>query len=195
MKTWLKQITYILHQFCKQLYILTLAFSEGCSFPGVWQPIKRDKSNFTMQDPSVRRNPGKDLFFAKNPLWGSESLEKKLKQSYNCMIQVCLVLKIILKTFGFSHLWSKVSKCPLVGLLRLCLQWGRGNIWPHNEVLPVHCVNEEGILETGSQRNTRYVTRSEFISCSVFIRWKWVCNGEKITWSNTGNEEIRFLFL
>lgn len=39
---------------CKKLNILTLAFSEGCSFSGVWHATTTDESSFTVpQDPSL----------------------------------------------------------------------------------------------------------------------------------------------
>lgn len=52
-KTGLDQITYILRQSEKKLNILTLAFSVGCIFTGVWHAMATDKSSFIIpQDPS-----------------------------------------------------------------------------------------------------------------------------------------------
>lgn len=52
-KAGLDQITYILRQSEKKLNILTLAFSVGCIFTGVWHAMATDESNFIIpQDPS-----------------------------------------------------------------------------------------------------------------------------------------------
>ena len=100
-----------LASFWKTLNILTLAFSEGCSFPGVRYAIKTDKSDFIgPQDP-----PFESLLLAENGCRTvhDTALRLKLKGLFKMTsMRLWMMLQKQIKiSSNIDSVWRKGMKC------------------------------------------------------------------------------------